>query len=171
MFIRTGALLSAVLVLSAGPVLATGIGPGGFNGDGAIDAADVNILFGAIAAGSADPQFDLTGDSTVDHADADYLIRNVLGTEYGDATLDRKIDAADLSLLASNWLSGTAGWGEGNFTADDVVDAADLSLLARNWLWEGGPVGGALAPEPITAATLILSSLAVAGVARKRLKK
>ena len=62
---------------------------GDFDADGDIDGDDIDAL--AAAAGSTDLTFDLDGDGVVTFAasgsgitsDSDYLVRTILGTEYG----------------------------------------------------------------------------------------
>ncbi len=146
---------------------------GDFNEDGGVDAADIDLLFGEISAGTNRSEFDLTGDAMVDRLDANELVCGILGTEYGDATLDRAINGADLSILAGNWLTSGRGWASGDFTGDGAVGGADMSLMASNWLWtapnNGGPAGHA--PEPVTMATVGLSILVAGGLARRRSRK
>ena len=59
-------------------------------------------------------------------------------TEFGDANLDGKVDAADLNVLALKWqqtLPPVIGghWHNTDFNSDSIVDAADLNLLALKW--------------------------------------
>ena len=125
-----------------------------FSGNTVIDDGDLDLLFDEINAGTHTPAYDLTGDGMVTADDADYMVHIVLSTVYGDATLDRAVDGADLSLLAANWLTTTPtpNWHEGDFTGDGLVDAADLSLLASNWQV---PIAAAApVPEPASAALL-----------------
>lgn len=118
-----------------------GIAPavvGDFNGDSSVDAADIDLLFDEINAGTHGSAYDLTGDGLVNQDDADELIHNILNTEYGDANLDGTIDAGDLSLLAGNWMMCPNTWAMGDFTGSGCVGAADLSLLAANWQSSSG---------------------------------
>ncbi len=60
---------------------------------------------------------------------------------FGDATIDNKVDAFDLNLLAAHWqmnvpgsgLTGSPLWSAGDFTNDGEVDSFDLNVLAANW--------------------------------------
>ena len=64
--------------------------------------------------------------------DDSFLI--VAYARFGDATLDNKVDALDLNLLASHWQQqSNALWSAGDFNTDGKVDALDLNLLAANW--------------------------------------
>ncbi|WP_428937722.1 DUF4465 domain-containing protein [Fontivita pretiosa] len=53
----------------------------------------------------------------------------------GDATLDGRVDARDLYVLASHWgQSGLSrGFADGDFDLNGAVNAADLAILAENW--------------------------------------
>ena len=75
----------------------------------------------------------------------------------GDANHDGKVDAADASLLAANWLAVDANWAMGDFNADGVVNDVDATILAANW--QSGVAANVTAPEP-GVATLLLGLLA-----------
>ncbi len=111
-----------------------GNAPGDFSGDGNVDAADINVLFGAIRAGNMSAQFDLDNSGTVDQNDVTFLVENIIGTFMGDANLDGQVDAVDLNQIGIHWrrLDG-ADWEDGDFTGDGAVDARDLNLVGVNW--------------------------------------
>ncbi len=124
---------------------------GDFNGDGAVDASDIDAVVGVIRAGTNDPAYNLTGESPpiVDKADMDELVWNLVfvngnpltrGTSYGDANLDGSVNDADLSLLLANWGIGGVGWAEGSFCCNNESDDNDLSLLLANWHEETSPM-------------------------------
>jgi hypothetical protein len=54
-------------------------------------------------------------------------------TTSGDLNADGTVNAADLSLLLSNWNKTSATAGQGDLNADGTVNAADLSILLSNW--------------------------------------
>lgn len=64
----------------------------------------------------------------------------------GDANRDRKVDAADLGILASNWQATGKTFMDGDFNFDGKVDIADLYILSSRWQQ-------ALPPPVIPAAT------------------
>ncbi|MEQ9461302.1 MAG: hypothetical protein RIG82_10155 [Phycisphaeraceae bacterium] len=123
--------------------------PGDFDADTDIDADDIDLLTAAIAAGSADTIYDLDGSTTIDAADLDEMILNLLGTFFGDTNLDLAVDLIDLSALATNF-GQTSGWAGGNFNTDTIVDLIDLSLLATNF-----GAGTVVLPEPSMALMLL----------------
>ena len=101
---------------------------GDWDGDGLVEAADIDELF----ANLGDPAYDLDGDGDADSDDVDYLIHEVLGTEYGDANLDGLVEGADYTLWADNYLQ-PGGWAEGDLTGDGFVEGADYTIWADNY--------------------------------------
>lgn len=105
---------------------------GDFNNDKQVDAADIDLVQAEILAASNNIAFDLNGDSVVNQQDLDALVRNILGTEYGDTDLDGDVDFTDFNALA-NHFGQAGGWAEGNFDGDDEVAFADFNLLANGF--------------------------------------
>jgi hypothetical protein len=119
----------------------------------------------------------------------DVTLYNLLA---GDADLDGKVAVTDLGALATNWgMTEGATWAMGDFDFDGAVSVTDLGALATNWgkplvlssLGGGGgfepagfePAGlgagggeSALVPEPGTWIMLLLGSLALAAIGRRR---
>jgi hypothetical protein len=134
---------------------------GDFNTDGVVNAADVSLLAAAARTGGAPSLYDLNHDNMVDFranatgtvSDSDVLIRNILMTEYGDANLDRRVNAFDISALASH-LGTTGGWDLGDFNGDSFINAFDISILGSK-LGFSSPSPAAMSqtkfvPEPAT---------------------
>ena len=112
--------------------------PGDFDFSGAVDADDIDLLFAQIRTGASEPRFDLNNDLLVDRSDADVLIRNILGTDYGDTDLDGDVDAADRTQLAGGWTGALSpgnesSWTFGDFDGDGDVDSVDQTFLIGNW--------------------------------------
>ena len=106
---------------------------GDFNNDGLVNATDIDSL--RAHYGSADLWYDVSGDGIVGRADTDTLVRTLLGTQYGDANLDRSINGGDLSLMAGAWMKTGQGWGTCDFNGDGSVDGGDLAILGGYWNW------------------------------------
>lgn len=120
--------------------------PGDFNGNGSLDATDIDALFHATAGANtpATAQYDVNSDGTVTPAqgaagsDADYWVTTLKGTRYGDANLDKKVNFADLVVLAQHYNQASgATWDLGSFNGDGKVNFADLVLLAQNYNFNG----------------------------------
>src|SRR5207249_10134451 len=114
----------------------------------------IDLLFGH----RGNPDYDLDGDGDTDQADADYLIRTLLRSEYGDANLDRHIDLADFTYVAANFNLTGKGWGDGDFNGDGKVDLTDFAILATNFNFTGDAASlGSAVPEPATGAVLMIA--------------
>jgi hypothetical protein len=107
---------------------------GDFNGDGLVNATDIDLLSAAIKTTNPDSKFDLTGEGSVNSADMDMLVKDILKTYYGDADLNHSVGVSDLSVLAAyyNTPSG-ASWANGDFDGNGAVGVSDLSILAANY--------------------------------------
>jgi hypothetical protein len=82
--------------------------------------AEASDMFSAFPASFGEQSVDATS----------ILVRYTL---LGDATLDGKVDVADLGILVTNWQQSPRRWSQGDFNYDGTVDIADLGLLATTW--------------------------------------
>jgi autotransporter-associated beta strand protein len=95
----------------------------------------------------------------------DILLRYTLA---GDANLDGTVDLNDLYLLSKNWKQSGKYWYQGDFNYDGTVNAADLGALSLNWQQSLPSFAAVLAPEPGSAAMLLVAgSLLMRRRARK----
>ena len=139
---------------------------GDFDGDGDIDADDIDLLGAAIRTGSTDLLYDMDGDGGVDVDDFDVHVTVLVdtslglstGTEYGDWNLDGLIDLLDVATLGDGYGAFDAGWadGNGNVYADTEVDLLDLAAVGDNY----GYVGTVI-PEPATISVMVVGALAL----------
>ncbi len=120
--------------------------PGDFNGDQVVNADDIDMLCAEMNGGGNASQFDLTGDGFVDIQDMDELVLNILGTLYGDANLDLRVDGLDfLAWNANRFQPG--GWAAGDFNCDGLVDGQDFLVWNAN-KFQSGTGGIGLAAKP-----------------------
>lgn len=139
-----------------GPVLR-----GDFDGNGLVDAADLDQLAEAIRA-NGPARFDLTGDQLVNGLDRDDMVRNVLETWYGDANLDGVFSSADLvTVFAAGKYESfeQAGWADGDWNGDGVFTSGDLVAAFSDGGYEVGPRAVRAVPEPSTIGFAFLSVL------------
>ncbi len=100
---------------------------GDFDGDGSIDAHDIDTLAAAIRSGAADAVFDLNSNGRVDKDDMNMLVHDILDTNYGDANLDRVVDMDDLRTWQEHAFQSDTGWSSGDFNGDGVTDVSDFN--------------------------------------------
>jgi hypothetical protein len=146
--------------------------PGDFNGNGILDAADIDQLSEQVRSNANDPLYDLNADAFVNDLDRQVWVHDLKSTYFGDADLNGTFDSTDLVqvlasgeyedgvALNSTWLTGD--WdGDGDFTSGDLVVA----------LSDGGYEAGATAAVPEPTPVLTMTAAAVIGARRHRRSK
>jgi hypothetical protein len=125
---------------------------GDLNGDGRLDADDVNRLQQAALTG--DLTADLTGDGLLNEDDMVYLVENLMGTSIGDVNFDGVFNSRDLVLLfiAGQFEDGAtrnSTYTSGDWNLDGEFTTDDLSFALRR----GGyvPVAAAQARDAVFA--------------------
>ena len=120
-----------------------------------------------------DALFDPNSDNVVGAADLSEWL-SLAATENGhrsaylrgDTDLDRNVDLADYSALATNFEPSGNGlstlWQHGNSDGDNDVDLADYNVLASNFYPAG--YGAAAVPEPASLCLLLTALLVLARV-------
>jgi hypothetical protein len=131
--------------------------PGDFNGDGLINATDIDALTIAILDGSTVLAYDVDGSGFVDAADHTHMLQTVIGTARGDANLDGFVDASDFNRWNVHKFSDCfVGWGQGDFNGDGSSDASDFNLWNSNKFQAAGATAAtARAPRAPLARTAI----------------
>ncbi len=148
---------------------------GDFNGDGQLDAQDIDLLHAAIRTQSPDPQFDLNDDGQLNDKDSSVLVHDLLLTSYGDTNLDGVFESSDLvSVLQmgqyEDAIVGNSGWEQGDWSGDGDFDSGDLVLSMTDGCYEScvGPrMAVASVPEPATAILGSMAALLLGAVLRR----
>jgi hypothetical protein len=157
-----------------GLVLLSPVIDGDFDNDGDHDIADIDALVSTIVVGNGDPNFDLTGDGTVDQADLAYWLTEAgainlpSGNDYlpADADLDGVVDASDFIIWNDHRFGATALWSQADFNADGFTDGQDFVIWNDNRFQSAGAIS---VPEP-GSVTIGLTFLAICAVALRRLR-
>ncbi len=151
--------------------LLAGVLTGDFNGNGILDAGDLDTLTGQIAANSNDLQFDLDANGRINFDDRRVWVSDIKNTWFGDSNLDGEFNSGDLvavfqageyednELLNSTWSTGD--WnGDGDFTSGDLV------VAFQDGGYEQGPRAASnVVPEPTS---VILFMTCLIGIATRR---
>ena len=148
------------------------LGDGDFNGDGLLDAADINELSLAIRDGNTDSKYDINFDDAVDQGDRVDWVEGIKRTYFGDANFDLVFDDQDFVavFIAGEYVSGaSAGWAEGDWDGNGTFDEQDIVsvFVAGDYL---KPSRGAVAavPEPVSSLLMILGICGLSLVCRRR---
>jgi hypothetical protein len=138
---------------------------GDFNNDAVVNATDIDLLCDRINAGTGPiAPFDVNNDNSVNNADVNFEVTNILDTKFGDTDTDGDVDLNDLGNLASGFnVAGEKRWSRGNFDCDLDVDLNDLGTLATNF--GAGRAAAMAAFEALVPEPSALSLVAIGGLA------
>ncbi|MCA9149179.1 MAG: hypothetical protein KDA92_07775 [Planctomycetales bacterium] len=145
---------------------------GDFNGNGSLDAGDIDLLSDAVRDGTVNG-FDLDNDGSVTNADRLVWIEGLAKTYVGDSNLDGEFNSSDFVVVftAGQYEDGIAGnstWASGDWNGDREFDSSDfVAAFSGGGFEQGQRPAVAAVPEP-AAMLLALSGLAMLPWIRKR---
>ncbi len=129
--------------------------PGDFNGNGLLDADDIDLLSQAVLEPSPDSRFDLDGNGSVDDSDRQNWVKVQARTWLGDANLDGEFNSTDLVFVFQNGeyedaIDKNSGWAEGDWDGDSDFSTSDFVAAFQDGGFELGPLPAAVnaVPEP-----------------------
>ena len=133
---------------------------GDFDGSNLVDANDIDSLCNQIDMGKYDAWFDVNHDGQLNMDDHTRLVRELLGTDAGDANLDQTFDSSDLVIAfqagAYNQPAATrTSWAAGDWTCDGVFDSSDLVAAFQTGRYQDALA--ALSPEALAAGVIPFS--------------
>jgi hypothetical protein len=149
---------------------------GDFNGDGVLDATDIDALTIQSAGGTHPASFDLNADALVNGADIGVWVRDLFNSWMGDANLDGEFNSSDLvTVLASGTYEADmdAVWSTGDFNGDGRTNSSDLVAALADGGYESGPRASVAAvPEPagwllLAVSIIMIDSLRSSGRSRR----
>jgi hypothetical protein len=153
--------IGQVSLAGLGPLPGSGT-PGDFDGNGTLDASDIDGLSAAVRAGNNPPQYDVTGDGRVDQADRTLWIEDLKKTWIGDADLNGQFGTADfvavfISGQFEDATPGNSTWATGDWNGDGDFTTADFVAAFVEGGYEKGPRPAASAvPEPSAVVLLLI---------------
>ncbi len=136
--------------------------PGDFDGNGLLDATDIDLLSAEVRAGSNRLSFDVTGDGAVNEQDRFFWIEALKNTYLGDSNLDGEFNTGDLLAVFTagefeDDLVGNSTWATGDWNGDTEFGTGDLIAAFVADGFEKGPRLPAKAvPEPTSLLLLCL---------------
>jgi hypothetical protein len=139
--------------------------PGDFDGNGTLDALDIDELSAQIRRGAMDAQYDLDGSGSVDAADRQTWVTQLKRTYFGDANLSGEFTSADLVAVFQlgqyeDTIPGNSTWASGDWTGDGDFTSSDFVLAFQDGGYENGPRPGLqIVPEPTCLADWCAISL------------
>ena len=166
----------ALARISLGGILPTGpIGePGDFDGNGVLDADDIDALAAAIRAGDNSSIYDVNGDAIVDVEDHRVWVEELRSTWFGDANLDGEFSSNDFVLIFTSGefedgIPGNSTWADGDWNGDGEFSSSDFVSAFVSGGFEVGPRQVvADVPEPTALGLIGFALLAVALKNRRR---
>jgi hypothetical protein len=166
--------LDWILMVGANDVLLSISSPGDFNGNGILDAGDIDLLTTEVRGGQNPAAFDLTGDGSVNDLDRQRWVNDIKRTYFGDANLDGEFNSGDLVAVfqAGEYEDATGGnstWATGDWDGDGDFTSSDFVTAFSAGGYEQGPRASvASVPEPATGWLAILAGTTLAGIMRRR---
>ena len=125
---------------------------GDFDGNGQMDAGDIDLLAAAIKNGTTSLEFDLNADQVVNSEDHLFWIVDLRKTFVGDTDLNGYFDEQDIveGFIAGKYLSGKeAGWADGDWDGSLLFDDQDFVAAFVSGGYLAGPRSKiASVPEP-----------------------
>ncbi len=144
---------------------------GDFDGNGVLDAVDIDLLTDAANGGSDDPMFDLNADGAIDSEDRRIWVVDLKKTYFGDANLDLEFGSGDLvAVFAAGKYENQqpAGWAEGDWDGNSIFESGDLVAAFADGGYELGPRENVAAvPEPSACLLACLGILSIIASGRR----
>jgi hypothetical protein len=138
---------------------------GDFDGDGDLDANDIDMLSNAVRSANNDLLFDVNRDAAVNPLDRRTWVTKLRKTWFGDSTLDGEFSSSDLISVfqAGKYeddVIGNSSWATGDWNGDGDFESGDLVMAFQDGGYEQGPrPAGAAVPEPMGFMLIILGLL------------
>jgi hypothetical protein len=148
---------------------------GDYNGNGLLDAGDLDIQAVAILT-TDDPAYDLNNDRLVDYGDRQVWVHELKHTWMGDANLDLEFDSSDMVQVFAGGkyeMEETAGWQEGDWNGDLQFNSSDMVVALVDCGYEVCNCGGhhclrPPVPEPDGWLLLSLAAVSLPTLRRRR---
>jgi hypothetical protein len=147
-------------LLPYGLLSVPGLIPGDMNNDRGYTTADIDLIQLAVSDPAAFAAMfpnvdaeaigDTNGDGSLNNLDIEYLVVDILHTQFGDLDGDGFVGISDLNTVLTAWNQNvTPGdWTLGDPSGDGYVGIADLNTVLGNWNAGMPPGAEHVIPEP-----------------------
>ncbi|MCA9217145.1 MAG: PEP-CTERM sorting domain-containing protein [Planctomycetales bacterium] len=148
--------------------MAGGLG-GDYNGNGVLDAADIDLLATAVMENSDDLRFDANADGAVTGDDRQFWVTELANTWIGDSNMDGEFNSTDFVVVFGageyeDELTANSTWATGDWNGDKEFNSSDFVAAFSDGGYEKGPRP---APVPEPSATILLLMACVMFVHRR----
>lgn len=143
--------------------------PGDFDFNFQLNATDIDLLSAEIRTPQPRSWFDLNNDQSVDDEDRQFWVESVVGTFFGDADLNGRVDFTDFVALSNNF-GQQGGWMQGDFDGSRNVAFPDFVMLSSNFGNAREALASQSVPEPNTVIVALAGCLCVLA-GRKQLER
>jgi hypothetical protein len=149
---------------------------GDFNGNGVLDAADIDILSASVRSGQFETRLDLNGDGSLSQADRTIWVNQLAKTFFGDSNLDKEFNSSDLVFVftAGQYEDGrplNSTWATGDWDGNGEFDSSDFVVAFTEGAYEQGPMPGAAGvPEPSSVMLTLIGCVYLARGMMKRVR-
>ena len=134
---------------------------GDYDGDGVLDADDVDLLSAQIRSAVYEQSFDLNEDALLDPNDSRIWVHYLTLTWYGDANLDGEFNTRDFVQVfdAGKYeIAEYASWSEGDWDGDGFFGTGDFVIAFEDGGYEkGSQTDAAVVPEPGSVLLLLIA--------------
>ena len=142
---------------------------GDYNGNGAIDAGDLDVHSQYVADGNL--LGDLNGDGTTDVNDRRAWIADIQKSWLGDSNFDGEFNSSDFVAVFTVGKYETlfaATYAEGDWNGDNLFNSSDFVAAFTDGGYEQGPLQAVNSvPEPSSMVFLLMGALGLANYRRK----
>jgi hypothetical protein len=138
---------------------------GDFNGNGVLDAGDIDALSREAASGANNPAFDVNTDGMVNAEDRRVWVDQLRRTYFGDSNLDGEFNSTDFVVVFQagqyeDAIADNSSWSTGDWNGDSDFDTSDFVLAFQAGGYEKGPRAAiSSVPEPNSVVLLLFGSI------------